>query len=146
MQLKVASQSQPFLLRDLNYPGTCWNIYAARQAPSRRLQDCTDDNFLMQMVKPTRKGAQLDLVLTNKEGLVKDMKVGGRLGCSDQEMVEFMIMCSGPRPISKNTDLEFGKANFGLIKELLGKIPWDRTIEGMKAQEHWLIFKHHVLQ
>jgi len=49
-----------------------------------------DDNFLMQVVEePTRKGVLLDLVLTNKEGLVEDVKVGGRLGCSDHEMVEF---------------------------------------------------------
>ncbi|GAB0193293.1 mitochondrial enolase superfamily member 1 [Grus japonensis] len=31
----------------------------------------------------------LDLVLTNKEGLVGDMKLKGSLGCSDHEMVEF---------------------------------------------------------
>jgi len=44
----------------------------------------------MQVVEePTRKGTLLDLVLTNKEGLVEDVKVRGRLGCSDHEMVEF---------------------------------------------------------
>ena len=35
----------------------------------------------------------LDLVLTNKEGLVRDVKTGGSLGCSDHEMVEFGILC-----------------------------------------------------
>ena len=37
----------------------------------------------------------LDLVLTNKEGLVGHVKVGGSLGCSDHEMVEFRILCGG---------------------------------------------------
>ncbi|GAB0180026.1 hypothetical protein GRJ2_000467900 [Grus japonensis] len=40
---------------------------------------------------PTRREVLLDLVLTNKEGLVEDVKVGGSLGCSDYEMVEFRI-------------------------------------------------------
>jgi len=48
---------------------------------SRRFPQSIDDNFLMQVVeKPKRSGVLLDLVLTNKEGLVEDVKVGGRLG------------------------------------------------------------------
>ena len=35
-----------------------------------------------------RKGAMLDLVLTNEEGLVSNVKLKGSLGCSDQEIVE----------------------------------------------------------
>ena len=57
--------------------------------------------------EPTRKGALLDLVLTNKEGLVEDVKVGGRLGCSDHEMVEFRILRGGSRAISRITTLDF---------------------------------------
>ena len=35
-------------------------------------------NEVMQVVEePTRKGALLDLVLTNNEGLVEEVKVGG---------------------------------------------------------------------
>ena len=34
----------------------------------------------------------LDLVLTNKKGLVSNVKLKGSLGCSDHEMVEFKIL------------------------------------------------------
>jgi len=64
----------------------------------------------MQVVEePTRKGALLDLVLTNKERLVEDVKVGGRLDCSDHEMVEFRILHGGSRTISriKSMSLQF---------------------------------------
>ncbi|PKU42504.1 mast stem cell growth factor receptor kit [Limosa lapponica baueri] len=45
-----------------------------------------DDNFLTQVVgEPTGRDELLDLVLTNKEGLVGDVKVGGS---SEDEMVE----------------------------------------------------------
>jgi len=33
----------------------------------------------------TRKGAVLDLVLTNEEGLVNNVKLKGSLGCSDHK-------------------------------------------------------------
>ena len=70
-----------------------WEDHTARQVQARRFLQSIDDNFLMQVVEePTRKGTLLDLVLTNKEGLMEDVKVGGRLGCSDHEMVEFIIL------------------------------------------------------
>jgi len=37
----------------------------------------------------------LNLLLTNKEELVRDAKVGGRLGCSVHEMVEFRVLRGG---------------------------------------------------
>jgi len=66
-----------------------------------------------------RRGLLLDLILTNKEGLVEDVKVGGSLGCSDHEMVEFRILRGGSRAISRIKTLDFRRANFGLFKDLL---------------------------
>lgn len=36
--------------------------------------------------EPTRRGAMLNLVVTNKEGLVQNVKLVGSLGCSDTGM------------------------------------------------------------
>ncbi|GAB0203192.1 mitochondrial enolase superfamily member 1 [Grus japonensis] len=88
----------------------------------------------------------LDLVLTNKEGLVEDLKVGGSLGCSDHEMVEFRILHGRNRAISRITTLDFRRANFGLLKDLPGRIAWDRALEDRGVQDSWSIFKHHFLQ
>jgi len=52
-----------------------------------------EDNFLTQLVsKPARGGASLDLLFTNRERLVGDVVVGSRLGLSDHEMIEFLIL------------------------------------------------------
>ncbi|GAB0182218.1 hypothetical protein GRJ2_000687100 [Grus japonensis] len=93
-----------------------------------------------------RRGVLADLVLTNKEGLTEDMKVGGSLVCSDCEMVKFRILCGRSRAISRITTLDFRRANFGLFKDLLGRIPWVRALEGKGAQESWSVFKHRFLQ
>ena len=79
--------------------------------------------------EPTRKGTLLDLVLTNKEGLVEDVKVGGRLGCSDHQIVEFRILCGGSRAVSRIKTLDLRRATFGLFRELLGGIPWAKALE-----------------
>ncbi|GAB0178700.1 mitochondrial enolase superfamily member 1 [Grus japonensis] len=88
----------------------------------------------------------LDLVLTNKEGLVGDVKLKGSLGCSDHEMVEFKILRAERKAHSKLTALDFRRADFGLFRDLLGRIPWDKALEGRGAQDSWLIFKGHLLQ
>ena len=77
-----------------------------------------------------RRGVLLDPVLTNKEGLVGDVKVGSSLGCSDHKMVEFRILRGRSRAISRITTLDFRRATFSLFKDLLGRIPWIKVLEG----------------
>jgi len=139
-QLKVDLQLQALVLMgDFSHPGICWEDHTARKAQSRRFLQSIDDNFLMKSVeKPTKKGALLDLVLTNKEGLVEDVKTGGSLDCSDHEMVEFRILSGRSRAISRIKTLDFRRANCGLFKELLGGIQWVRALEGSKRAGHCL--------
>ncbi|KAK4814166.1 hypothetical protein QYF61_009984 [Mycteria americana] len=132
---------------DFNHPDTCWRDKTAGHKQSERFLECIDDNFFLQVIEePTRRGAMLDLVLTNKEGLVGNMKLKGSFGCSDHEMVEFKIL-KVPRGVhSKLTTLDFRRADFGLFRDLLGRVPWDKALEGRGAQESWLIFKDHLFQ
>ncbi|KFP07547.1 hypothetical protein N300_15283, partial [Calypte anna] len=41
--------------------------------------------------------------------------------------------------------LDFKRANFGLFKDLLGRVEWDKNMDGKGAQEIWSIFKDHLL-
>ncbi|GAB0175916.1 mitochondrial enolase superfamily member 1 [Grus japonensis] len=132
---------------DFNHPNICWKGNTSRHAQCRRFLHSIDDSFLTQVVEePTRRGVLLDLVLTSREELVEDMKAGGSLVCSDHEMVEFRILCGRSRAIIRITTLDFRRANFGLLKDLLGRIPWVRALEGWGVQENWSIFKYHFLR
>ncbi|GAB0204681.1 hypothetical protein GRJ2_002933700 [Grus japonensis] len=129
---------------DFNHPDICWRDNAAERKQSRKFLECVDDNFLLQVVEePTRRRTMLDLIRTNKEGLVGDIKLKGSLGCSDHEMVEFRILRTAR---SKLTTPDFRRADLGLFRDLLGRIPWDKALEGRGAQDSWLIFKGHLLQ
>ncbi|PKU29725.1 rna-directed dna polymerase from mobile element jockey- hypothetical protein [Limosa lapponica baueri] len=77
------------LMGDFNLLDICWEYNTAEREQSRRFLECVGDNFLTQLVRETtREGALLDLLLMNREGLVGDVRVGGRLGHSDDEMIE----------------------------------------------------------
>ena len=90
----AASHSQNMVLMgDFNHPEICWRDNTAGHQKSKRFLECVDDNFLFQMARePLRKGTMLDLVLTNEEGMVSNVKLKGSLSCSDHEMVEFKIL------------------------------------------------------
>jgi len=93
--------------------------------------ECTDDNLLLQVIEePTRRGAILDLALTNKEGLVGNVKLKGSLGCRDNEIVEFKILRAARRVHSKLATLDFRRADSGLFRDLLSRVPWNKTLEG----------------
>lgn len=50
---------------DFNHPDVCWKNNIAQNKHSRRLLQNIVDNFLTQVIgEPTRRGALLDLVLT----------------------------------------------------------------------------------
>ncbi|KAK4824398.1 hypothetical protein QYF61_014058 [Mycteria americana] len=100
-QLGEVSRSLALVLvGDFNLPDVCWKYNTAERKQSRRFLERVEDNFLTQLVRePTREGAPLDLLLVNREGLVGDVMVGGHLGCSDHNMIEFSIL----REVSKTS-------------------------------------------
>ena len=105
-----------------------------------------EDNFLTQLVsEPTRGDVSLSLLFTNREGLVGDVVVGGRLGLSDHEVIEFLIHGEVRRGISKTTNTDFWRADFGLLRTLVKRVPWETVLKGKGVQEGWAFFKKEVL-
>jgi len=58
-----------------------WKCNTAQKKQSKRFLECVEDNFMMQLVRePIRGAAPLDMLFTNREGLVGDVEVGAVLG------------------------------------------------------------------
>ena len=89
--------------------------------------------------------ALLDLLLTNKEEWVMDVKVRGSFGCSDHEMIEFRILKEGNKAKSSITASGFRRADFGIFRDLFGRSPQETILE-RGVQKSCLIFKDHLLQ
>ncbi|KAJ7410474.1 mitochondria-eating protein [Willisornis vidua] len=67
------------------------------------------------------------------------------LDCSGHDAVEFEILGATRRVISNLATLHFRRANFGLFKDLLGRVLWDIVLEEREAQESWMILKDCLL-
>ncbi|GAB0190604.1 hypothetical protein GRJ2_001525700 [Grus japonensis] len=120
-ELREASRSTALVLMgDFNLPDVNWEHHTADTSRSRSFLKHLDDNFLVQVLKePMRKGALLDLLLVNREGLVGEVAIGGCLGHSDHEVVEFKIFGDRRKTATKTSTLNMGRADFRLLRELV---------------------------
>ncbi|PKU42006.1 hypothetical protein llap_7684 [Limosa lapponica baueri] len=128
-QIGAASHSQALVLMgDFSHPDICWRNNTAGHKQSRRFLEYVDDNFLLQGTEEQRRGAVLGFT-TTKEGLVGNVKLKGSLGFSDHEMVEFKILRAAWRVHSKLTTMDFRRGDFGVFRDLSGRISSDKALE-----------------
>lgn len=79
------------------------------------------DNFFLQVAEePTRRDAMIDPALASKEGLMKTVKFKNSHDCSGYGTVEFKILMAVRRIHRRFVDLDFRRADFGLIRDVLG--------------------------
>ena len=75
------------------------------------------------------------MLLTSAEEIIKDVNVGGSLGCSNHALVEFVILRDVDLAKGGVKTLNFGRANFKLFNGLLAKIPWDAVLKDKDVEE-----------
>lgn len=133
--LEEASQLHVLVLMgDFSYPDTCWRQYAAGKKQSRfvisLLLECIDNSFLTPVIKElTRGGILLDLMLTSKEELVRDVNEGC-LACSKHEMVEFRILWGKNKLKCKMTNIDLRRTDHYTTKNPIGYIPGEERDPG----------------
>ncbi|KAF4793362.1 hypothetical protein TURU_112092 [Turdus rufiventris] len=143
----ISGSSAIVLVGDFNLLDICWELNTAEKRQSRKFLECVEDNFLMQLVgEPTRGMVMLDLLFANRDGLVGDVVVGGHLGHSDHESIEFSIFGEIRRNINKTFTLDFRRADFDLFRRLILRVPWEAALKNKGVQERWVCFKTEILR
>ena len=120
----ISLDQLPLSLGDFSFPNVNWEHRTADTNRSRKFLKHIGDNFLVQVLRElTRRGALLDLLFVNREGLAGQVVIGGCLGHSDHKEVEFQIVGNRRKTASKTLALDMGRAGLGLLKELVSKVP-----------------------
>lgn len=70
-----------------------------------------------------RRAVVLDLVLTNQEVLLGNVKLKGSLHCNDHEMSELKIVRTTRKVHRKFAIINLRRADFGLFRLLLDRVP-----------------------
>lgn len=101
----------------------CWMDNTAGHKQSRIFLKSADNCFQREVIEPTTQKCS-DRPFIRKEKLVKDVKTGGSLGCSDHEVVSFVHLREESRAESTAATLNLQRTGFNLLgfawKNLLG--------------------------
>jgi len=71
--------------------------------------------------------------------------VGGRLGLSDHEMIEFLVHGEVQGGPAKSPRWTFG-GQTGLFRTLVERIPCERVLKGKEVHRGWTFFKQEVFK
>ena len=130
------------VIGDFNFPGIRW-ASGGSDAKGRAFYDELEDNFMMQHVdEPTHiNGNILDLVITRDEDLVQNLRMEGRLGKSDHEIImvdlKFAMDEAGEKVFTRN----YFKADYHQMKNRTKAMNWLAEIGDKGVEESWQLIK-----
>ena len=127
---------------DFNFPDIDWGN-GTSGSRGCGFYEATEEVFLEQLVTtPTHNsGNILDLILCNREELVKEVRAEGRIGRSDHDLIGFKLCINAKKTKNQHAMLNFGKANFTEMRKEMANIDWRRNLEGKSTNEMWLYIR-----
>jgi len=137
---------------DFNFPGIDWENYTTTHSENHvtfKFIETLRDNFMHQHVNEhtrCRLGqapSLLDLVLSNNEELIDNLRIGDKLGASDHNCITFEIICSCPVRHNARPRKQFFKGDYDKCRKYLGEIDWS-VIDNMASEEAWIFFKDKI--
>ena len=130
---------------DFNFPEInweSWSVSSSETHPAFKFIECSRDNFMFQHVHSNtrhRFGQEpscLDLVLSDKEEIIENQKIGDRLGASDHNSILFHITCQFEKEEVNQQRPNFYKADYRFIKEYLSQVNWSE-MNGLNTEDSW---------
>ena len=93
------------------------------------------------ITEASRLNSILDLVFSDEEDLVGDVKVEAGIGTSDHVMVKFNIQIAYKTKDNPDLVPNFSKADFGKIRFELGNMDWATELSCLDVEDAWNFFK-----
>ena len=105
--------------------------------------ECVRDSFMIQHVRePTRYRNEeqpniLDLIFTNEEGMISDLKYCEPIGNSDHVTLLFNLLTGSEDKHEIRQTLRYFKGDYDAINFVLESIKWEDTLAHKGAEESW---------
>ena len=129
------------LIGDFNFAGVNWETGSCN-AKGRDFYNACEDAFLFQHVNvPTHiHGNILDLVLSSEQGMVREVRMNGRIGSSDHESMIIELQ-SDRRTMEKEKRFRnYDRADWEGMRGLM-KRNWKEEFRGKGVEEMWQLFR-----
>ena len=133
-----------FNLREIDWESETSN--ANENHIASQFLEAVRDNFLYQHVKEAtrmrenQRDSLIDLVFSNEENMIENIKHLPPLGKSDHLILQFDLVTYVDRFTQPIEKLNFFKGNYGEIRKNLNNINWDDIQANKNLQESWRSF------
>ena len=142
------------LFGDFNFPQIDWSTEMSKVSKdhiaSKFLKTTKDTHFIQHQITPTRqrdgqRSNTLDLVFTDSEHLLQELKTEAPLGKSDHlSLLITLSVSSGD--VKTKSKRNYRKTNSEILKETLNKINWTSSLKEKDVEETWLFIKQKILE
>ncbi len=122
---------------DLNYGKINWINWTTpgdnREAEDHKFLETCRDNYLYQHVQEPTRGRRnnepslLDLILTNEENMIENIKYKSPLGASDHIVLSFNFKCYALKKKTTRIRYQYDKADYEKMRQLLD-IDWNERL------------------
>jgi ribonucleases P/MRP protein subunit RPP40 len=131
------------IIGDFNYGNLINWTTVDGQGKAEGFVECLEENYLFQFVEsPTRGNNILDLILSNEEHIVQNVKVGEHFSTSDHQIIRFELIVGNKSKYRSEDELyyDYFRANYEEARNLARSIDWTRVIKGENIDADWNSF------
>ena len=125
------------IMGDLNYPGIDWEN-GASDARGRAFYETCMDAFLVQHVSDEthHSGNILDLVLTDDEEMVREIRMVGKIGSSDHEAMTVDVAFGSKYEVRERWRRNYDRGDYEKMRRELS-LDWRAELDGLGVEEKW---------
>ena len=130
------------LIGDFNFLDIDWEAGTAG-SKGRDFFEATTEAFFDQLVTEAThvNGNILDLVLSDREGVVTDVTAEGRIGKSDHDIISFKMHVNQAKATGQRVSLNYAKADFNEMRKKMERKDWHEDLKNMNVNETWHCIK-----
>lgn len=148
---KLAVIDKLLIIGDFNYPDVDWQAMSACSPPSIHFCDILFEHNLTQLVlSPTHiKGNTLDLVITNSEDIINDVRVEASNTYSDHFEVHITLALSQPNESTNKSyfyTFDYSKADFAAMSSFMLAHDFSDSLQTQNIDELWFYIKSIILE
>ena len=130
------------VIGDFNYPGIRW-ASGGSDAKGRAFYDVIEDNYMIQHVdEPTHiNGNILDLIISREDNLVQRVRMEGRLGKSDHEIMMADLQLAVDENAENVFIRNYSKADYQEMRNQTRSLDWTEELTDKDTEESWQVIK-----
>ena len=139
---------------DFNLPSINWDTESCRNNESHEasqfLQAYTDACLFQHQKETTRfregeKPSVVDLVLTNKEDMIKDISTEAGLGKSDHFCL-FITLNAKTAETAQSARFCYSRTDESVLKDILQNVKWEKELKDLSANLAWEKIKEKIYE